>query len=269
METRSGRRLLIVRRGVATGGPAELPENVSNRLYGMHWVAWLLHAIIGLFALVWVIVYSDQGYWWIRLFTYEEVAFSTMFQLAMITPWFSILSMTAHMYTIKRWKLYTQAIANDLPWTARWYEYAVSASVMIWVIATLSGADTLDVLLCLVVLNVCLQMTGLISEYRLREIGRGRLFLLGSLIHCTIWAVVFMHFFYAVSTAERSVPIIVYAIAPVMFFLHSLFGAVNLLHIYDKWSRPSVETGYTALSFIAKATLSLMIIFGAMREKDE
>lgn len=269
METRSGRRLLIARPGVATGGPADLPENVSDRLYVMNLVASILHSLIGVFAYVWAFVYSSKGYWWIRLFTYEELAFSTTFRLALIVPIFSLLSSLAHSYTMKKWCAYRRAIACDMPWTARWYEYALSASVMIWVIATLSGADTLDVLLCLVVLNVCLQATGLLSEYRLREVGRGRLFLLGSLIHCTIWAVVFMHFFYAVSTAERSVPIIVYAIAPVMFFLHSLFGAVNLLHVYDKWSRVSVETGYTALSFIAKATLSLMIVFGAMREKDE
>lgn len=253
-----------------TGGAYDAPSDGKDLLWRTQTIALALHLVMTVVSTVvvaWYAALESKGYWGIRLFVYGELVFSRSYLLSPLVPMFHLLSAIAHALTLFYWEDYTRAIDNDWAWVLRWREYAISASIMTWIIATLSGADSLLVLLCLVALNVCLQITGEVGELRCREVDYNAWFVFGCLIHCTIWAVIFTSFFSAIDRAEQSVPIVVYAIAPVMFVLHSLFGVVHMAHLYYRATRIKVELMYATLSFMSKATLGIMVLAGALRER--
>ena len=151
----------------------------------------------------------------------------------------------------------------------RWLEYSITASLMIWVIMQLSGVTDLFTLLFLgVMCNVALQWMGYIQEQlKGRSVAPT---VVGWLIFAGQWAVVFSYFFTAITSPRpmdvERVPWFVYSIVLGLFFLFSLFGAVQLSHLLE-WPRfmakpHNVEKAYIFLSFTAKLFLTWNLLIG-------
>ena len=87
----------------------------------------------------------------------------TSIEIGVIAAVFLLLSALAHGYVVLRWDTYMQDIARETN-RARWYEYALSSSVMICGIAMLFGCYDIQTLLLMFVVNACMNFFGLLME---------------------------------------------------------------------------------------------------------
>ena len=148
----------------------------------------------------------------------------------------------------------------------RWSEYAISAGVMVWLIAQLTGITSAPLLVVLILLNVALQFTGYLVERSPAEWGFS---LLGWVLMVALWVPLVWTFFdsLAASRAEgRVVPTAIYAI---VWLQLSLFAAVGVVSLYFR-QRTNVrdcvrrELSYAGLSLAAKALLTWLVVGGAL-----
>jgi hypothetical protein len=152
----------------------------------------------------------------------------------------------------------------------RWYEYAVSSSVMIVVIAMLSGVFDLPTLVLLFSLNATMIFFGLMMELHNQTTDRTNWtsFIMGCFAGAVPWVIVIWYFVGAVLTShEGDVPGFVYGIIASLFVFFNVF-AVNMFLQYKKvgpWRDYLVgERGYVALSLFAKSALAWQVFFGTL-----
>ncbi|HSK67884.1 MAG TPA: heliorhodopsin HeR [Candidatus Limnocylindria bacterium] len=150
----------------------------------------------------------------------------------------------------------------------RWYEYALSSSVMIVLIAMLLGMYDVGALLLLFALNAAMNLFGLLMEMlnQKREKTSWIAFWFGTFAGLVPWVVVFL---YAFGNSDLSrVPWFVYAIFGSYFVFFNLFP-VNMVLQYKKIGRWRDylygERGYIVLSLVAKSVLAWLAFAGAMQ----
>jgi hypothetical protein len=148
----------------------------------------------------------------------------------------------------------------------RWAEYAVSAGVMLWIVATLAGISEQRTLVGIVVLNACLQYMGHHIEVRLADgASRGEiweLMLVAWGMHMAIWIPIIMSF-YTVLNDTPEVPDAVQAIVWSLFALFSSFGLIQVLHAAGIIKRyEMVDLSYVLLSLVSKSLLTWMAYGG-------
>jgi hypothetical protein len=152
----------------------------------------------------------------------------------------------------------------------RWYEYALSSSVMIVVIAMLSGVFDLPTLVLLFSLNATMIFFGLMMELHNQTTHETNWtsFIMGCFAGGVPWVIVIWYFIGAVLTShEGNVPGFVYGIIASLFVFFNVF-AVNMFLQYKKvgpW-RDYVfgERGYIFLSLFAKSALAWQVFFGTL-----
>jgi hypothetical protein len=152
----------------------------------------------------------------------------------------------------------------------RWYEYALSASVMIVVIAMLSGVFDLATLVLLFSLNATMIFFGLMMELHNQTTDRTNWtsFVMGCFAGGVPWVIVIWYFIGAVLTShEGDVPGFVYGIIASLFVFFNVF-AVNMFLQYKKvgpWRDYLFgERGYIVLSLFAKSALAWQVFFGTL-----
>jgi hypothetical protein len=190
--------------------------------------------------------------------------------LSVLLPLFPLLSAANHAFALG--EIYTgRATKKGLNESIKWVEYGISASVMLWLISSLSGILDLRSLVSIVLSNCLLQYVG--SRIEKEAIGGTRnnvLMLIGWVIHCSIWAQIAIGFYGAIeeTTTTKPVPGIVYGIIWVMFSLFSGFGIWSLI---VSRTQPGGKTaddlrknriGYNTLSVVSKSVLVWMVFFG-------
>jgi hypothetical protein len=210
-----------------------------------------------------------KGEAFLRATSFSGQIFCTKYLLAPLLPLFSTLSCIGHLFARARLLRVRGRLVRSNP--ARWIEYSVSAGLMLWVIATLSGVDNLLVLLMLLAANAALMFCGHVVELGMRRTEVSfvvdQATLVGWVLHMTIWSVIFTSFFYAIREGGGSAaPPMVYAIAPVLFTAHSLFGLVQGLYVWGYVTWESQERLYAVLSLTAKSLLAWMTVGGALRD---
>jgi hypothetical protein len=153
---------------------------------------------------------------------------------------------------------------------ARWYEYSLSASVMIVLIAMLCGIYDLGALIMAFVLTAVMNLCGLLMEMynQNRERVSWAAFNIGSLAGVAPWVAIAIYFFGSLSTAEGGVPTFVYIILPTLFVFFFSF-ALNMWLQYKKvgpW-RDYIfgERMYVLLSLLAKSALAWQVFAGTLR----
>ena len=151
----------------------------------------------------------------------------------------------------------------------RWYEYALSSSVMIVIIAELSGIYDLSSAIMIFCLNAAMNLFGLMMELHNQTTARTdwTSFIFGSFIGLIPWVVICMYFFSAAASATGTVPTFVYYILGTIFVFFNCF-AINMVLQYrkvGKW-RDYIfgERVYVLLSLVAKSALAWHIFFGAV-----
>ena len=152
----------------------------------------------------------------------------------------------------------------------RWYEYALSSSVMIVVIAMLSGMFDLPSLVLLFALNATMIFFGLMMELHNQTTDKTNwtAFNLGVFAGIVPWVVIFWYFSGAVANSEDAVPKFVYGIIASLFVFFNVF-AVNMVLQYRRigpWRDYLFgERMYILLSLFAKSALAWQVFSGTLR----
>jgi hypothetical protein len=153
---------------------------------------------------------------------------------------------------------------------ARWYEYALSASVMIVVIAMLTGMYDLGSLILIFALTAAMIFFGLQMEVQNQGAARVNWmpFVLGSVAGIIPWIVIGLYLLAPASRSIGDVPTFVYGIYISLFVWFNMF-AVNMFLQYRKigsW-RDYVfgERMYIVLSLTAKSALAWQVFAGTLR----
>jgi hypothetical protein len=150
----------------------------------------------------------------------------------------------------------------------RWWEYALSASVMIAVIAMLAGMYDLGSLILIFALNATMLLFGLLMEIQNRPGQRVNWtpFSFGCIAGAVPWLVIALYL-WSPGTGPGNPPGFVYAIFFSLFVWYSLF-AVNMWLQYRRigpWREYMFgEYAYIVLSLTAKSALAWQVFAGAL-----
>ena len=152
----------------------------------------------------------------------------------------------------------------------RWYEYALSSSVMIVLISTLFGIYDIGSLILIFIVNASMNLFGLLME----EVNAGKekknikwsAFVFGSIAGLAPWIVIIL---YMVGNGNYDmVPWFVWAIVGTYFVAFNTFP-INMVLQYKgvgKWKNYLYgERVYIILSLVAKTFLAWLVLFGAMQ----
>jgi hypothetical protein len=191
----------------------------------------------------------------------------TEVELPLLVAGFLFISALAHtVVATVRYDRYVRYLERGMnPY--RWYEYAVSASLMMVVIGMLAGvwdAGTLLALFCLVaVMNLC----GLVMERHNQTTERTdwTSYWVGTLAGVVPWVVVGIALWGSVTASSGDVPDFVVYIFVSIFVFFNLF-ALNMVFQYrETWRWEDYlfgERAYVVLSLVAKSALAWQVYFG-------
>jgi hypothetical protein len=165
----------------------------------------------------------------------------------------------------RRW--YEANVARGIN-PARWWEYSVSASLMIVLIAMLAGVSELVALIVLFGANAAMILFGLVQEQvnADRDEVDWRPFVYGCVIGAVPWIAIAAQLIVSTTDGE-GVPGFVVAIFVTLFLLFNSF-AVNMWLQYrgrGRWADPVfAERVYLLLSLAAKSALAWQVYAGAL-----
>lgn len=153
---------------------------------------------------------------------------------------------------------------------ARWYEYSLSASVMIVLIAMLCGLYDIAGLIMAFALTAVMNLCGLVMEVHNQNTQKTNWlsFVVGCIAGIFPWIAIGIYFFGSLSTGEGTVPTFVYFILPTLFVFFFSF-ALNMFLQYKKvgpWKDYLFgERMYVLLSLLAKSALAWQMFAGTLR----
>lgn len=152
----------------------------------------------------------------------------------------------------------------------RWFEYAISSSIMIVLISTLFGIYDIASLVLIFVVNATMNLFGLVMEQLNAGTEKARVnwgpFVWGSIAGLAPWVAILLYMF---GTGNFDmVPWFVWAIVITYFVTFNTFP-VNMILQYNrvgKWRDYLYgERVYIILSLAAKTALAWLVLFGAMQ----
>jgi hypothetical protein len=152
----------------------------------------------------------------------------------------------------------------------RWYEYAVSASVMIVVIAMLAGVWDLGTLVALFSLVAVMNLMGLVMEVQNQttEETDWTAYVIGSFAGVVPWVVIAITIAATVAGSDGGgPPDFVLAIYASLFVFFNLFAINMILQYRETWKWADYrfgETTYVVLSLVAKSLLAWQVFFGTL-----
>ena len=196
---------------------------------------------------------------------------NTIYQLrvGLLVALFLLISTLDHLLMaspfLNRW--YVNNLKKHVNY-ARWYDYALSSSVMIVAIAMLSGVYDIAALIPLFAINATMNLFGLMMELHNQKTEKTNwtAFIFGSFAGLIPWIVIFMYFIGA--TQGSTVPTFIYYILGSLTFFFLLFP-LNMFLQYKKVGRWKDylygEYGYIVLSIVAKTALAWQVFAGTLR----
>lgn len=162
---------------------------------------------------------------------------------------------------------YNRGLENNIN-VFRWYEYAISSSIMIVLIAVLFGVYDLGSLILVFLLNASMNLFGLLIE-KMNQ-GKDKVcwlpFIFGSIAGIGGWIIVLISL---ISCEDLSqIPWFVFVIAATYFILFNLFP-INMFLQYKKVGKRKDylygEKVYIILSLVAKTLLAWLVFSGIMQ----
>jgi hypothetical protein len=188
---------------------------------------------------------------------------------------FLLLSALAHFIIISPpyWPKYVKDINRGMN-QARWYEYAISSSVMIVLICQLFGCYDLASLLLIVGCNASMNLFGLLMEklnyYTPADEKDFSPFWFGCFAGAIPWIVCLMYFLGSGDYGE--IPAFVYGIFGAYAFFFNTFPVNMYLQYikYGKWADYRYgELGYIFLSLFSKSLLAWIVFGGTQQPNGE
>lgn len=204
-----------------------------------------------------------------------EVASRTLFDLpfGIFVALFLLISAGAHAlisFPKKLNAVYNKDLEQGIN-KFRWFEYALSSSVMIVLIATLFGIYDIASLILIFAVNASMNLFGLVMEQLNAKRGNDEKviwgpFIWGSIAGIAPWIAILIYMF---GTGNFDmVPWFVWAIVGTYFVAFNTFP-VNMILQYKKigkWKNYLYgERTYIVLSLVAKSILAWLVLFGAMQ----
>ena len=182
---------------------------------------------------------------------------------------FLLISAVAHFYlgTIG-YRRYVHNLEQGIN-PVRFYEYALSSSLMIVLIGMLTGIWDLGAIILIFGINAMMNFFGIMMELHNQGKNQPRwiAFIFGSIAGIIPWIVIFLYFVGAINSGEAKPPEFVYAIVPTLFVFFNIF-AINMVLQYKKVGRWKDylfgERAYIVLSLSAKTVLAWLIWTGTL-----
>jgi len=182
---------------------------------------------------------------------------------------FLLLSAIAHFFLATFGnKLYVSNLKKGMN-PVRFYEYALSSSVMIVLIGMLVGIYDLAAIILIFGINAMMNLFGIMMEYHNQHTQKTNwtAFIYGSVAGIFPWIVIVLYFLGSLSGDGGKPPAFVYAIVPTLFVFFNIF-AVNMVLQYKKvgpWKDYLFgERVYIILSLAAKTVLAWIIFAGTL-----
>jgi hypothetical protein len=204
-----------------------------------------------------------------------EVATRALFELpfGIFVALFLLISAAAHAlisFPKKLNAVYNKDLEQGIN-KFRWFEYALSSSIMIVLISTLFGIYDIASLILIFTVNASMNLFGLVMEQlnakrtENEKINWGP-FVWGSIAGIAPWIAILIYMF---GTGNFDmVPWFVWAIVGTYFVAFNTFP-VNMVLQYKKigkWKNYLYgERTYIVLSLVAKSILAWLVLFGAMQ----
>lgn len=162
----------------------------------------------------------------------------------------------------KNFDRYTAGLKNHIN-VFRWVEYSLSSSVMIILIAMITGISNYAALLAIFAANLSMILFGWLQE-KYNEPGDGQWlpFIFGCIAGIVPWIIVLIQLFAPGNPSDATPPTFVYGIVFSIFLLFNSFAVVQLLQYRakGKWANYlRGEKAYVVLSFVAKSLLAWQI----------
>lgn len=150
----------------------------------------------------------------------------------------------------------------------RWVEYSLSSSVMIWLIAQLTGVSDFAGLVGIFAVNASMIFFGALQEkYETPGNGKGLPFIMGSMTGIVPWLVIIVYTIQPGGEAAAEIPGFVYGIIVALFIFFNTF-AFNQAFQYKQvgpWKNYLFgEATYITLSLVAKSILAWQVFSGAI-----
>jgi len=157
---------------------------------------------------------------------------------------------------------YSQGIAEQRNYF-RWVEYAISSSVMIVLIAQVTGVAEISAIIAIFGVNSSMILFGWLQEkYETPGSGGWLPFIFGCIAGIVPWVVLLFYVLSIGGVGETSAPTFVYGIVFTIFVFFNSFALVQWLQYkkVGKWSDYiRGERTYITLSLIAKSALAWQI----------
>jgi len=203
-----------------------------------------------------------------------ELASKDLFQLpfGIFVALFLLISALAHAIISipkKTYGIYSADLEKGIN-KFRWFEYAISSSIMIVLISTLFGIFDIASLTLIFIVNAAMNLFGLVME----QLNTGKTgqkimwgpFVWGSIAGIAPWIAILMYMFGNGNFDQ--VPWFVWAIVGTYFVAFNTFP-INMYLQYKgvgKWKDYLYgERTYIVLSLVAKSILAWLVLFGAMQ----
>jgi hypothetical protein len=182
---------------------------------------------------------------------------------------FLLISAVAHFYLATvGYSRYVRNLKRGMN-PVRFYEYALSSSLMIVLIGMLLGIWDLGTLIVMFGINAMMNLFGIMMELhnQTTEKTDWTAFIYGCIAGIVPWIVIMLFFVGAVSSGDAKPPGFVYAIVPSLFVFFNIF-AINMVLQYKKvgpWKDYLFgERVYIILSLAAKSLLCWLIWTGTL-----
>ncbi len=181
------------------------------------------------------------------------LALSAFFHLLVASPWF--------------FDRYRRGLARGHNYF-RWVEYSVSASIMIVLIAQLTGIADVAALLAIFAVNASMILFGWLQEkYHQPGDGGWLPFIFGCIAGIVPWVAIAIYVVSPGSTGAAEAPGFVYAIIVSLFLFFNVFALNQWLQYKQvgRWRDYLVGEGtYITLSLVAKSALAWQVFSGTL-----
>jgi hypothetical protein len=151
----------------------------------------------------------------------------------------------------------------------RFYEYALSSSLMIVLIGMLAGLWDLGAIILIFGINAMMNLFGIMMELHNQRTQETNwiAYIYGCIAGIFPWIVIFIYFLGSVNSGDAKPPAFVYAIIPTLFVFFNVF-AINMVLQYKKVGRWKDylfgERVYIILSLTSKSVLAWLIFAGTL-----
>lgn len=157
----------------------------------------------------------------------------------------------------------------------RWIEYAITASLMIFIYCVISGVKDVYSVFLIVLFNIVLMSFGYFLEMTPEKNAKLVAIIMGFFVLAIIFSFSYYQFYGNIDAAKDTfdIPNYVYAVVIAMVFWWISFGVVGVLYYksYIKGERNFLryEKYYIFLSYLSKAFMGYYLTFGLTRDSPE